>query len=115
MRNSLATDLDIIAGKEAYDKEVKTLLANRQILAIILKALVNEFKYMEINEIIACIEILEVGERKVHPGQSNEKIYGKANENNIIGEGTVTFDIIFKINNNVNIFYVILIKNLEKH
>lgn len=97
MRNSLATDLDIIAGKEAYDKEVKTLLANRQILAIILKALVNEFKYMEINEIIACIEIPEVGERKVHPGQSNEKIYGKANENNIIGEGTVTFDIIFDV------------------
>lgn len=51
IRNSIASDLDIIAGKEAYDKEVKTLLANRQILDIILKAIVNEFKDMEISEI----------------------------------------------------------------
>lgn len=95
--NSLATDLNIIAGKEAYDKEVKTLLANRQILAIILKAVVNEFQDMELSDIVTCIETPEVGERKVHPGQTNKKIYGKANENNIIGEGTVTFDIIFDV------------------
>lgn len=111
--NSLATDLNIIAGKEAYDKEVKTLLANRQILAIILKAVVNEFQNMELSDIVTCIEAPEVGERKVHPGQTNKKIYkqtdkmidgkfnkkiyGKSNENNIIGEGTVTFDIIFDV------------------
>lgn len=95
--NSLATDLNIISGKEAYDKEVKTLLANRQILAIILKAVVNEFQNMELSDIVTCIETPEVGERKVHPGQTNKKIYGKANENNIIGEGTVTFDIIFDV------------------
>ncbi len=97
IRNSIASDLDIIAGKEAYDKEVKTLLANRQILAIILKAIVNESKDMEISEIFTCIEMPEVGERKVHPNQTNEKIYGKTNENSIIGEGTVTFDIIFDV------------------
>lgn len=95
--NSLATDLNIISGKEAYDKEVKTLLANRQILAIILKAVVNEFQNMELSDIVTCIETPEVGERKVHPGQTNKKIYGKANENNIIGEGMVTFDIIFDV------------------
>lgn len=95
--NSLATDLNIISGKEAYDKEVKTLLANRQILAIILKAVVNEFQNMELSDIVTCIETPEVGERKVHPGQTNEKIYGKSNENNIIGEGTVTFDIVFDV------------------
>ena len=95
--NSLATDLNIISGKEAYDKEVKTLLANRQVLAIILKAVVNEFQNMELSDIVTCIETPEVGERKVHPGQTNKKIYGKANENNIIGEGMVTFDIIFDV------------------
>ena len=95
--NSFATDLNIIAGKEAYDKEVKTLLTNRQILAIILKAVVNEFQDMELSDIVTCIETPEVGERKVHPGQTNVKIYGKSNENNIIGEGTVTFDIIFDV------------------
>lgn len=93
----LATDLNIIEGKEAYDKEVKTLLANKQILAIILKAVVIEFKNMELDEIINCIETPEVGKRKIHPGQTNEKIYGKSNENNIIGEGTAVFDIIFDV------------------
>ena len=64
IHSSLATDLNIIAGKEAYDKEVKTLLANRRIIAIILKAVVVEFKDMDLSEIITYIE----AQRENNPG-----------------------------------------------
>ncbi|MCI8895734.1 MAG: hypothetical protein HFI41_14020, partial [Lachnospiraceae bacterium] len=54
----------IAATNEAsfYDTNVKYLLADKQILAWILKYAVKEFRDMEIREIISCIgDDIEIG------------------------------------------------------
>lgn len=122
-------DLEITDMKSAYDTETKTLLAHKEILAVILKGTMKEFSGMETSDIVECIENVEIGSRKVHPGETNadiykvkeekrngealiygdayekvltngnmsEKITGKTNENKIIGEGEISFDLIFDV------------------
>ena len=96
VKASIANDIEASAKKAKYDKYVKQLLANKEILAWILHYCVVEFKELSIKEIIPCIENnIEIGERNVEPGLSNTKIHGYSNENNIINEGKITYDIIF--------------------
>lgn len=56
----------------AYDTNIKFLLADKQILAHILKYAIKEFGDMEIPEIIGSIgDDIEIGTRPVDPGMSN--------------------------------------------
>ena len=56
----------------AYDTNVKFLLADKQILARILKYAVKEFQELEIEDIIACIgSDIEIGSKPLDAGQSN--------------------------------------------
>ncbi len=86
------------AGKEAfYDANIKFLLADRQVLARILKYAVREFKDMELEDIMAGIgSEIEVGTKPVDPGLSNMgRIAGSNTEDNIPGEGKIFYDIRF--------------------
>ena len=81
MRNELAGDIGLAAGKSQYDAYCKRILANKEILAWILKYAVTEFSDMEIGEIKKCIENdIRISKVRVSPGKTNmpepEKISG---------------------------------------
>lgn len=55
MKNELAEDIGLAAGKSQYDAQCKRVLANKEILAWILKHTVKEFADMSIRRIKKCI------------------------------------------------------------
>ncbi len=81
----------------AYDTNVKYLLADKQILSRILKYTVEEFRDMEIEDILGCIgDDIEIGTRPVDAGLSNlGRVKGTVTEDNIPGEGIIFYDIRF--------------------
>ncbi len=81
----------------AYDANAKYLLADKQVLAWILKYAVSEFFDMDIPAIISCIEdTIEIGSKPVDPGLSGTgRVSGTATEDHIPGEGLIFFDIRF--------------------
>lgn len=79
-----------------YDAEVKRILANKTILAYMLKYTVEEFKYMSVEQIRECIEgEPQISKLKVRPGHTPEVIRGINTEDKVPGEGRVTYDIRF--------------------
>lgn len=83
----------------AYDTNVKYLLADKQILSRILKYTVEEFRDMEIEDILGCIgDDIEIGTRPVDAGLSNlGRVKGTMTEDNIPGEGIIFYDIRFTV------------------
>ena len=102
MKNELAGDIGLAAGKSQYDAQCKRVLANKVILAWILKYTVKEFRSMSIRQIKKCIgnDIL-ISKVSVEPGKTNvpepEKIIGEAEEDKVPGEGGIHFDIRFSV------------------
>lgn len=90
-------------GVAKVDEKIKALLADKQILARILKYSVEEFKEYDILEIINRIEEVEILEVPVDAGLSykskNEfgKISGSNTEDNVPGEGVIYYDIRFNV------------------
>ena len=90
-------------GVEKVDEKIKALLADKQILARILKYSVEEFKEYDILEIINRIEEVEILEVPVDAGLSHKsknefgKISGSSTEDNVPGEGVIFYDIRFNI------------------
>ena len=93
----LAQTLHMAAGVETYDTLVRALLADKQILAWILRYTVAEFRDMSMSDIAACIgEDIVVGDTPIDPGLTNlGRIRETRTEDNIPGEGTIFFDIRF--------------------
>lgn len=94
---NLAQAIEAANGADAYDTNIKFLLADKQILARILKYAVREFKDMTIEDIMAGIgRDIEIGTKPLDAGLSN---MGRVNadnaEDNIPGEGKIFFDIRF--------------------
>lgn len=81
----------------AYDTNAKLLLADKQILARILKYTIRECRDMAISEVINCIQDdIVVAIIPLDPGLTNlGRIRESKTEDNIPGEGTVCFDIRF--------------------
>lgn len=102
MKNELAGDIGLAAGKSQYDAQCKRVLANKVILAWILKYTVKEFRSMSIRQIKKCIgnDIL-ISKVRAEPGNTNvpepEKIIGESEEDNVPGEGGIYFDIRFSV------------------
>jgi len=84
-------------GMQAYDSYVKKILADKVIIARILKSVVSEFEDYDEEIIKTCIgDNIEIGERPVDPGLTNsESIRGISNEDNVPNEGVRYFDVIF--------------------
>ena len=84
------------SGSE-YDTNIKYLLADKQILSRILKYTVDEFREMDIEDILGCIgDDIEIGARPVAAGLSNlGRVKGTVTEDNIPGEGIIYYDIRF--------------------
>ncbi|MDE6675226.1 MAG: hypothetical protein K2K19_10525 [Acetatifactor sp.] len=81
----------------AYDTNAKFLLADKQILARILKYTIRECRDMEITDIISCIDDdIEVAASALDPGLTNlGRIREDKTEDSVPGEGTIYYDIRF--------------------
>lgn len=94
---NLAQAVEAANAASSYDTNIKFLLADKQILAWILKYAVSEFKNMVIEDIMASIgEDIEIGTRPLDAGLSNlGRVKTSVTEDNIPGEGKIFFDIRF--------------------
>ena len=94
---NLAQAVEVTNDSSSYDTNVKFLLADKQILARILKHAVQEFMDMMIEDIMASIsEDIEIGTRALDAGLSNlGRVNASGTEDNIPGEGNIFFDIRF--------------------
>lgn len=95
-RTHLAKSLKKTEFQSQYDACAKKLLSDKQVLARIMKHTVQEFRNMTVDDIVCCIE--EDAEVSCHPlydDTVSEKITGMNTDSNIVGEGSVTFDIRF--------------------
>lgn len=99
MKSELAFELDLAGMKVQYDVHTKRILANRYILAWILKCSVKEFQKLDVFYIAErCIQgNIEISQVPVLPGQSNlsERIRGDNTEDKVPYEGLITYDIRF--------------------
>lgn len=102
MKNEFAGDLALAEGKSQYDTYCKRILANKVILAWILKYVAEEFEDMPISQIKTCIgSDIRISEVNVLPGRTNvpvlERIVGESEEDSVPGEGDLYYDIRFSV------------------
>ena len=103
MENQLAHAITQTEYDSSYDKAAKKLLANKQILAQIMKNCVNEYSACSVDEIAEkYIEgTPEVGTVGVHvddtnrPKKTSDVIVGSNNEDSTLTEGTINYDVRF--------------------
>lgn len=95
--NTLAKRIETAGQNASYDSHCKRLLANKQILAWILKTCVVEFSDCSIKDIeTKYIEgSPQIAEVTVHQDESAEFIQGTNTEDATMTEGTVSYDIRF--------------------
>ncbi len=94
---NLAQAIEAANVSSSYDTNVKFLLADKQILARILKYAVREFMDMAVEDIMASMGAdIEIGTRPLDAGLSNiGRVNEGSTEDNIPGEGKIFFDIRF--------------------
>ena len=100
IENTLAQNIAAAGEKAAYDAACKRLLANKSILAWIMKSCVEEYREIDVKEIAArYIEgEPQIAETAVNPDEQpggGEQIKGTGAEDSTMTEGTVTYDIRF--------------------
>lgn len=101
IENTLSRNITSAGDKASYDDACKRLLANKMILAWIMKSCLKEYKNCSIQDIVEkYIEgEPEVSKTAVHPDETNretgESIHGVSNEDNTVTEGTIKYDIRF--------------------
>lgn len=100
IENILAKNITVAGEKAAYDAACKRLLANKIILAWIMKSCLEEYKDYNVNEIAE--KYIEgnpqIAETAVNPDEEsdgNEQIRGMKTEDSTMQEGTITYDIRF--------------------
>ena len=112
METNIAQAVDITYDRARYDESVKELLADKQILARILKYTLDEFKDTDIKTIIANIDEPEVSRVRLEPGHTNtDKIKKSSEEDSVLGEGKIFFDIRFSVYSGVDLIKVLI--NIE--
>ena len=100
VESTLSQMISTVGEKAAYDNACKHLLANKIILAWIMKSCLEEYRGSEISEIASkYIEgETQISEAAVHPDEEagSLQIRGLNTEDSTINEGTVTYDIRFR-------------------
>ncbi len=99
VRTHLGNTIEAVdSAKIRYDKNVKEILADIQVLARIVKHTVAEARKLSISEIMSCIDrgSIRIGAVPMEPGLTNaERIDSYQMEDSIPNEGYVTYDIRF--------------------
>lgn len=97
METELSRNIDIAKGKAQYDFLCKKILANKTVLAWIMRRTIKEYTDMSIEEIKLCIEgEPQIASKRVNPGETNTEhtqIQGLSEENQFNGEGKIYYDI----------------------
>lgn len=89
-------DRNSISAK--YDESVKEMLADKQILARILKYTLEEFANEELSVIINSMDELAVSRIRMEPGHTNlNRVHKTSEEDQVIGEGKIFYDIRFSV------------------
>lgn len=98
-KTALSNNLESVTDNVRYDQNIKNILANKSILAWILKYTTSEFQNYNIEDIIDCIEEPKISEVYVYPGKTNivraERIEGLSTEDKTQNEGSIRYDIRF--------------------
>lgn len=98
METNLSNAIDITKEAAKYDASVKEVLADKQVLARILKYTLEEFEDIEIEEIIRSMDEPVISQIRMEPGQTNfSKIEKRSEEDNVLGEGKIYYDIRFVV------------------
>ena len=98
-KTTLAQSIDIVQQKVQYDEACKKVLAEKIILAWIMKHTMKEYAAYDVREIVGNFIVGEpkVAETKVLPDETNApKITGTGVEDTTVTEGSVTYDILFR-------------------
>ena len=98
-KTTLAQSIDIVAQKAQYDAACKKVLAEKIILAWIMKHTMKEYESYDVWEIVEKYIVGEpkVGETQVLPDETTApKVTGIGVEDSTVNEGTVTYDIQFR-------------------
>lgn len=101
VENILAKNIAVAGNKAAYDTACKKLLANKVILAWIMKSCLEEYRDFDVEEIAA--KYIEgepqIAKEAVNPDEETyrggEQIKGVKTEDSTVKEGTVIYDICF--------------------
>ncbi len=98
VQNALANRIDTANKMLTYDEACKQVLANKIILAWIMRECLKEYKYTSVEEIAERFIEGEpvVSKEAVHVDESAEFITGMNTENATMKEGTAKFDIKFR-------------------
>ncbi|MBR3621725.1 MAG: hypothetical protein IKN43_00040 [Selenomonadaceae bacterium] len=95
MNTALAKDISYSKDKIRYDAACRNVLADKHILAWILKGTLTEYKNSTIEEIIKCIEPPEVGSVRVEDTNAPERVVGISDSDKDLFEGDILYDIRF--------------------
>ena len=98
-KTTLAQSIDIVAQKAQYDAACKKVLAEKIILAWIMKHTMKEYEAYDVWEIVEQYIVGEpkVGETPVLPDETTApKVAGVGVEDLTVNEGIVTYDIQFR-------------------
>lgn len=93
--NDLARDILFSENNAKMDVHAKAILANKQVIALILKYTTDEFKDYDLDTIENCIEDVSVNSAPWKPGETNAKITGLPQEVTIPYEGKTVYDLRF--------------------
>ena len=94
MNTNIANTIEINHLTAKYDNSVKEMLADKQILARILKYSLEEFSEVDLADIIKSMDEPVISKMRMEPGFTNtEKINKDSEEDSVIGEGKIYFDI----------------------
>ena len=96
METNLSKAIDITNDTARYDESVKELLADKQVLARILKYSIEDFAELSLDEIIKSISEPDIAGIRVEPGMTNlGKVEKQSEEDFVPGEGKNIYDIRF--------------------
>ena len=96
----LSNAVEVTYDKAKYDASIKEVLADKQILARILKYTLEEFEEDDIDDIIRELDEPVVSRVRMEPGQTNtptSKVQKTSEEDTVPGEGQVFYDIRFSV------------------
>ena len=95
---NIAETIEINSYTAKYDESVKEMLADKQILARILKYSLEEFANEELSVIIKSMDEPVISQMRMEPGHTNfTRIQKTSQEDLVIGEGKIYFDIRFSV------------------
>ena len=96
MNTNISKVIDITSDSAKYDASIKEMLADKQILSRILKYTLDEFSQMNIEDIIKSMDEPQISSVRMEPGFTNtEKVQKMSEEDNVLGEGKIYYDIRF--------------------